>query len=74
MNQKIISLKLLIISCICVFASCISQKKISESIKEIQVNLVPAFVINGIDSKPLILKDGMKKYKVPAVSMAFFNN
>ena len=71
MNRQIILFKLLVI--ISSFLCCTTQKEIAENVEKIEPKLIPAFVINGIDSKNLTIEEGMKKYKVPAVSIAFFD-
>lgn len=69
MNRLIIFFNSLLL--ICISLSCTAQK---ERIKNVETNLIPAFVINGLDAKPLSIEEGMEKYKVPAVSIAFFDN
>jgi len=71
MNRQIILFKLLVI--ISSFLCCTTQKEITKSIEKIEPKLIPGFVINGIDNKNLTIEEGMKKYKVPAVSIAFFD-
>ena len=68
MNRPIIFLNVLLF--ICSVLSCTAQK---EMIKSVETNLIPAFVINGLDAPSLTIEEGMEKYKVPAVSIAFFD-